>query len=259
MKLGDGPIDQWREPRAAVLWIVSRLILFVFPVKDQWEVMIKEESDKLIFVGNQQVYGLGTIPMVAVVYKRTGKWLRVVCDDLNFKILGWKHIIQLFGAVPFEIENLSVLVQNGDPILMFPGGRKEFLKARLDQKYSIHFDQDIVDFVQKIAETNQYKVVPFCSVGASDMVVIALDIPVGCINMPLIIPRSYQRQYLSVGLTNGSFYQVSKHRKIALELQSSDKDRYLLVWCTKLVLRIAETCATTVSIFLQGNPKIKEI
>jgi hypothetical protein len=258
MNLGDVPVNEWTQPSKYILNPITYIILLILPVSDQWEDFQTEK--KVVFVGNQQIYALGTLSLVSAVYRRTGILLRVTCDEINYKIPVWKHLIQYFGTVTSNPENIKSLINNEDPVLFYPGGKKEFFKNRLETKYGLNFDQDMVDFVQNLAEENDYKIIPFGFIGASDMVTIVLDFPFGDRNIPIVLVKSYERQYLNVGSGNGrSFYDVSRQRNHALQRQIGDKNRYLLESTTKFISNVVKWSWNKILDVLSTEPKIKEL
>jgi 1-acyl-sn-glycerol-3-phosphate acyltransferase len=152
MKMGNKPISEWKKPHTIIISTLSNIILFLLPVNDEW---IQEiDQDQVVFVGNQQVWGLGTLTMIAAIYKKSNVWVRVVAEPMHFNIPIWKHIIELFGAVDGSNETaFKELVQNGFPILIYPGGSKESMKKSTDDLYRIDFEHDCLQQVVEIVNT----------------------------------------------------------------------------------------------------------
>ncbi|KAJ3317748.1 Transmembrane protein 68 [Boothiomyces sp. JEL0866] len=202
MKIGTRPIEAWKQPHTLILHPLAYFVTFWFPVQDQWE--STENGDRIIYVGNQQVYGLGTLSFVAAVYFKTGRLVRVVTEGFHFTIPVWKHFLEYFGAIDAtRVNAIDLACQSGHTLLLYPGGIKEFLKKANVQKYDLDFKEKHLLTVTRILQNHEYTAVPFGNIGASDMVKVLFNIPVNPQDMqktvPIIMPISYQRQYIHFG------------------------------------------------------------
>ncbi|KAJ3251855.1 hypothetical protein HK103_002032 [Boothiomyces macroporosus] len=202
MKIGTKPIEEWKQPHTIILHPLAYFVTFWFPVKDQWDSI--ENGDRIVYVGNQQVYGLGTLSFVAAVYFKTGKLVRVVTEGFHFTIPVWKHVLEYLGAIDAtRVNAIDLACQSGHTILIYPGGIKEFFKKAHTQKYDLDFKEKHLLAVTRILQTYEYSAVPFGNVGASDMVKVLFNVPVNPQDMqktvPIIMPVSYQRQYIHFG------------------------------------------------------------
>ena len=92
MKIPKRPIQQWSRPYFWMLYPLCSLVLFTFPVESEWSSetlkQLKEynkttskNKKSLVFVSNRNVYSLDVIPLVCLVYIKTGLWLRCAVDD----------------------------------------------------------------------------------------------------------------------------------------------------------------------------------
>ncbi|KAJ3353406.1 hypothetical protein HDU91_005893 [Kappamyces sp. JEL0680] len=245
MKWGDKPVKDFAAPSSLVLAPVAFWTLFWFPLQVQWRADPKTFSKKTIYVGNQQVYGNGTLSIIAAIYQKTGSMPRIVADPLNFKLPFWKHLIQYFGAVDrSQPDALEALCESGATIVYFPGSDKEFLKSSSSAPYDLDFNPQLLLEVLACQRNFGYHIVPFSSVGASDMVKTLFDVPYNpndfSYTFPVVVPVSYQRQYMVVGEPRKQYEQTlpsylplvkecTKMRDDALALQTDAGDsRYLL-------------------------------
>jgi 1-acyl-sn-glycerol-3-phosphate acyltransferase len=126
-----------------------------------------------LFVGNHTIYGLLDIPLFqAGVYNHSGIWLRGLADHLHYAIPAWARYLESFGAIRGTRENCSLAMQQGESILVFPGGGREVMK-RKGEKYRLIWKQRL-GFVS-LAVRHGYPIQPFASVGADDAYTIYLD------------------------------------------------------------------------------------
>jgi hypothetical protein len=140
MALGTKPVKEWKQPSDYVLKPLAHTILFLFPVQSGEEM---KDVDRTILIGNEQIYGLGTLPLLADVYLKTGKWIRVVSDPVNFKLPGVKHCIEYFGAVDrSQPEVLRSLCEGEYTVLLGPNGAKDYLRPSTIGKYDIELDSE---------------------------------------------------------------------------------------------------------------------
>ncbi|KAJ3269925.1 hypothetical protein HDV01_000812 [Terramyces sp. JEL0728] len=202
MKIGTRRIEEWKQPHSIILHPLAYFVAFWFPVRDQWESV--DNGDRIIYVGNQQVYGLGTLSFVAVVYFKTGKLVRVVTEGFHFTIPIWKHLIEYLGAIDATRANaIDQACESGHTLLIYPGGIKEFFKKADAQKYDLDFKEKHLLTVTRLLQTCEYTAIPFGNIGASDMVKVLFNVPVNPQDMqktvPVVMPVSYQRQYIHFG------------------------------------------------------------
>jgi hypothetical protein len=115
------------------------------------------------------------------IYLQTGKWPRLVADDLHFRIPLWKHMIEQFGAVPASSDILVNLAKLGHPVLVYPTEHR----------------------LLEVQSLNSATIIPFASVGVNEMVKVLTKVPYnppdGTQKLTIAVPVSYERQYISFG------------------------------------------------------------
>lgn len=131
------------------------------------------QSRPLLFVGNHTVYGiLDAAVMFLELYLREGIFLRSLGDHVHFKIPGWKHALERYGAVDGTRENCAALMQEGACILVYPGGAREVAK-RKGEKYKLVWGER-TGFA-RMAMQHGCTIVPFAALGAEDLFEILMD------------------------------------------------------------------------------------
>lgn len=126
-----------------------------------------------LFVGNHTIYGLLDIPLFqAGVYNQSGIWLRGLADHLHYAVPAWARYLESFGAIRGTRDNCSLAMEQGENILVFPGGGREVMK-RKGEKYELIWKERL-GFVS-LAVKHGYPIQPFASIGADDAYSILMD------------------------------------------------------------------------------------
>ncbi|KAH9265523.1 hypothetical protein BSLG_004173 [Batrachochytrium salamandrivorans] len=248
MKWGTIKLDRWHQPPAFLLRLLSSTILFILPVDDVWMTMDLPKG-KVVYAGNQNLYGIDTLSTLSIIFSKTGVLPRVILEPMHFKIPVWKHLIEYMGAVSCEHPGaIEYLMSLEYPLLVYPGGRREFFRKKRDEKYSLEWRHielrtRVIDDLNTFAPKHEYLVVPVASIGVNDMLNIMCDCSWNPYNLmrtiPLACPISYQRQYLTLlmpirlhdGKYDDVFVQEELERGIVSTLsrrQSAGERRILL-------------------------------
>jgi 1-acyl-sn-glycerol-3-phosphate acyltransferase len=93
-------------------------------------------------------------------------------DHLHFKIPGWGRALLEAGAVPGTPENCTALMENGQHIVVFPGGAREVMKNR-GEEYQLVWKRR-TGFA-RMAMQHGYDIIPFAAIGADDIYKIRYD------------------------------------------------------------------------------------
>jgi hypothetical protein len=88
MKWGDQPVQDFKQPSTLLLAPAASWTLFWFPLQILLKCPEKTHSKKTIYIGNQQIYGNGTISLVAAIYKK----VPVLCSYLSLSRL--EHVLE---------------------------------------------------------------------------------------------------------------------------------------------------------------------
>lgn len=149
MKIGTKELHEFKQPSKYVLAPLAKISLFLFPTNN----MDLKISSKTILIGNQQVFSIGTISIVASIYMKTGVLVRCLVDSSNFKIPGWKHFIECFGAMDAGKVTLDEVCALDYPVLIYPSGRTGFFKKSVISKYDLDFtEQSLKDVMNAMSK-----------------------------------------------------------------------------------------------------------
>ena len=130
-------------------------------------------SRPLMFVGNHTIYGVLDVPFLYLeLNKVLGICLRPLGDHIHFKIPLWRDFISRLGVVEGDREACRQLLEDGQCVLVFPGGAREVAKRR-GEKYQLQWGQRL-GFV-KMALATGCTIVPFAALGADDAYDIVVD------------------------------------------------------------------------------------
>ena len=120
----------------------------------------------LLFVGNHTLYGILDAPLIMIeVHERTGHYLRPLADHAHFSMPGWRDLVKVMGAVDGTRANCARLFEQGETVLVFPGGAREVNK-RKGEKYKLVWGER-TGFA-RMALQHGTPIVPFASVGVED-------------------------------------------------------------------------------------------
>eukprot|EP00850_Spirogloea_muscicola_P014598 SM000106S13946 [mRNA] locus=s106:105862:111881:+ [translate_table: standard] len=126
----------------------------------------------LLFVGNHTIFGIYDMPLMLMeLQKRKGLTLRGLADPLHWAT-PFGAILASYGAVMASPRNCFKLLQEGECVLLYPGGGKEVAK-RKGQKYKLLWKEQ-TDFV-RLAMRFGCTIVPFAALGVEDAFDILMD------------------------------------------------------------------------------------
>lgn len=130
-------------------------------------------GSKMLFVGNHTIFGMLDSPLMQLgIYKETGVFPRALGDRVHFYVPGWRDRLQRWGGVEGTPENCARLMENGWPVLVFPGGGREVMKNK-GEAYQLIWKQR-TGFA-RMAMQYGYDIIPFAAVGAEDAYTIRYD------------------------------------------------------------------------------------
>ncbi len=127
----------------------------------------------LLFVGNHTLGGLFDVPLMArELYVEHGIHLRALADHFHYEVPVWRDLLERVGAVDGTPENCGELMEQGQCVLVFPGGAREVTKRKGEQ-YKLIWKQR--RGFARLAVQHGCTVVPFSAVGVEDAFEIVLD------------------------------------------------------------------------------------
>ncbi|KAI8828437.1 hypothetical protein BC829DRAFT_450427 [Chytridium lagenaria] len=171
----DSWVLNYKAPSERFVMGLTAPLRFIHPVKAMGIENIPSPSERILFVGNHQIWALDVALKFSLLYIETGMYVRAITDRSHGNIPFFKHLIMFFGGVPGSREATQALMDRGAPLLIYPGGAMEVFKGKDDDPYALYW-KDRTGFARMAAE-NGYTIVPFASVGMADAVKILFTIP----------------------------------------------------------------------------------
>ncbi len=223
-----------------LLWPWERLLQ---PAVSGWENI--PEDRPLLFVGNHTLFGVLDAPLLwLALYREKGILLRGLGDRLHFQIPGWRELLTRYGVVLADPDVCGQLMQQGETILVFPGGAREVTK-RKGERYKLIW-KDRRGFA-RLAAQHQCTIVPFASVGIEDMFDVVLDgdelaaSPLGS-----VLERLHIRKDVLMPLTVGKgplglprLQRLYFHFGPPLQSKGIDPDDETAVWALRETTRLS--------------------
>lgn len=126
-----------------------------------------------LFVGNHTLFGFLDLPfMMSELWKRRGIALRGLGEHGHYAVPVWRDLLEMCGMVRGTRDNVRALMDQGESILVFPGGAGEVFKKR-GQRYQLLWKERLG--FARLAIEHGYPIVPFAAVGAEEMYDIVAD------------------------------------------------------------------------------------
>ncbi len=126
-----------------------------------------------LLVGNHGLYGYDAAFFVFKLFRISGKMTRVLVDHSFFKIPVLRQAMALAGFVDGNKDNAVKLLQDGELMMVFPGGAKEALWKSQDSLYRLHWEKSL-GFIE-VALRSGRPLVPVAGVGPDDAFIILAD------------------------------------------------------------------------------------
>ena len=127
-----------------------------------------------MFVSNHTVLGMADGPlMVYELYKQTGVFPRSLVDNLHNEIPIWRdYITHVAGGVPGSRKNCAQLMEQGEHILVYPGGTREVCKRKGEENKLIWKNRK---GFARMAMQFGYPIIPVSVLGGDKMYEIIKD------------------------------------------------------------------------------------
>lgn len=122
---------------------------------------------RFLLVGNHSRLGIEGVLIPYIVRKEIGIRVRPLTDRA-FAMMPWPlpDLLAACGATVGAAENVRKLAQEGQPIAVFPGGRREITKFD-GEEYTLNW-ADRAGFA-RLAVEHRYPIVPVAAVGGDDV------------------------------------------------------------------------------------------
>lgn len=130
-------------------------------------------SRPAMFVTNHSLVGtLDGTQWVAELYLKKNIFPRSLVDRLHYKMPGWRKLAEDFGFVTGSRENCAAMMQNGESLIVYPGGMRETVK-RHGEAYQLTW-KERTGFARMAIEFG-YDIIPVAQVGAEEAFSIVWD------------------------------------------------------------------------------------
>eukprot|EP00929_Paragymnodinium_shiwhaense_P052073 TRINITY_DN26113_c0_g3_i1.p1 TRINITY_DN26113_c0_g3~~TRINITY_DN26113_c0_g3_i1.p1 ORF type:complete len:393 (-),score=68.57 TRINITY_DN26113_c0_g3_i1:260-1438(-) len=155
------------------------------------------------YVMNHSLGGIEMPSFVHTLYKKSGVFVRGLADHFHW---AGPHgpLLRAFGAVDGTRPNVDMLMENGQNLLVYPGGGAEILKSASVERYTLMWKERLG--FARMAIKNKYPILPCACVGTEDMLDIMADLPLSFLgksapipSVPLLKPNSLQKVYFWFG------------------------------------------------------------
>ncbi len=118
-----------------------------------------------LFVGNHSLFALDGIVLGPIMYYEMNRFLRGLGDRFLFTNPKSRHWLESQGAVVGHPNVCAALMEQGNDLLVFPGGAHEAVKSA-DQLYELQW-KERYGFI-KLAAAHGYTIQPFAMVGPDE-------------------------------------------------------------------------------------------
>lgn len=132
-----------------------------------------ERERPALYVSNHTVLGLTDGFFLGLdMFLQKDIMLRPLVDHMHWEVPFWRQLIKNIGMVPGTRESCSALMDAGEHILVFPGGRREVCKQR-GEAYKLIW-RNRTGFAH-MAVKHGYDIVPVAAIGGEEMYDIVAD------------------------------------------------------------------------------------
>ena len=164
------------EPDPELAGLIERILRPVSEYYFRTEVIGHENipEEGALLVGNHGLFGFDAAFFVFKLFRVSGKMTRVLVDHIVFKVPVLRQAAALAGFVDGNKENAVKILQDGDLMMVFPGGAREALWKKKENLYRLHWEKSL-GFIE-VALRSGRPLVPVAGIGPDDAYVILADI-----------------------------------------------------------------------------------
>lgn len=170
-------LQAWTPPPREKYSVAPLLLQAALQPKFLGAELLPKATRKILFVMNHQMGGLEIPCFVEYCHVHHDLFPRSLADHMHFYIPAWGQALRQYGAIDGTRENCALVMERGQPVLVFPGGGNEILKSKEDAKYQLKW-KERAGFA-RIAMEHGYTIVPVAAAGLEDQLDVLADIPVG--------------------------------------------------------------------------------
>ncbi|MGW0182443.1 lysophospholipid acyltransferase family protein [Nocardia sp. NPDC003345] len=131
------------------------------------------DSGPVLLVANHNLLGLIDAPLLLPeVLRHRGRLIRGLAENLLIRVPGVRHFLHYYGSVRGTRENCRTLLEQGEVVLVFPGGGREAIR-RKGEKYALRWEGR-TGFARMAIECG-VPIVPVAMIGIDDAFDIIAD------------------------------------------------------------------------------------
>ncbi len=130
------------------------------------------EDGPVLLVGNHNFLGIDTPLLWPEIARSRGRLIRGLAENVLITVPGVRHALHRIGCVRGSRANCRALLDQGEMVLVFPGGGREAVR-RKGEKYVLKWEGR-TGFARMAIETGA-PIVPIAMVGADDAFDIHFD------------------------------------------------------------------------------------
>lgn len=131
------------------------------------------ETGAVMLAGNHNLLGSIDAPLIfAEVLNKRGRLIRGLAEHVLVDTPGVRELLHRIGSVRGTRNNCRTLLENGEAVIVFPGGGREACR-RKDEKYALLWDQR-TGFARMALEAG-CPIVPVAAIGPDDALDIVID------------------------------------------------------------------------------------
>ncbi|MEU4313655.1 lysophospholipid acyltransferase family protein [Nocardia sp. NPDC024068] len=98
------------------------------------------DSGPVLLVANHNLLGLIDAPLLMPeVLRSRGRLIRGLAENLLISVPGVRHVLHYYGSVRGTRENCRTLLEQGEVVIVFPGGGREAIR-RKGEKYALRWE-----------------------------------------------------------------------------------------------------------------------
>lgn len=131
------------------------------------------ESGPVMLVGNHTLLGGVDAPLlVHEIYHRTGRVVRGLAENVLMRVPPVRELVHRIGSVRGSRDNCRTLLDNGEAVIVFPGGGREAMR-RKGEKYHLKWEGR-TGFARMAIEAGA-PILPTAMIGADDVFDVVFD------------------------------------------------------------------------------------
>lgn len=131
------------------------------------------ETGPVMLVGNHTLLGGVDAPLlVHEIYHRTGRVVRGLAENVLMRVPPVRELVHRIGSVRGSRDNCRTLLDNGEAVIVFPGGGREAMR-RKGEKYHLKWEGR-TGFARMAIEAGA-PILPTAMIGADDVFDVVFD------------------------------------------------------------------------------------